>query len=71
MGILPLQRAQRFPILGNGRSVKLAWAAQDLNPAGAAGNAAAATADKGRAVLDASGRALAAVLQELAQLPAF
>jgi len=65
------QRAQRFPILGNGRSVKLAWAAQDLNPAGAAGNAAAATADKGRAVLDASGRALTAVLQEFAQLPAF
>jgi creatinine amidohydrolase len=64
-------RARDYPVIGNGRSVKLAWAAQDLNPAGAAGNAAAATADKGRAVLDASGRALAAVLQEFAQLPAF
>ena len=65
------QRARDYPVIGNGRSVKLAWAAQDLNPAGAAGNAAAATADKGRAVLDASGRALAALLQEFAQLPAF
>jgi creatinine amidohydrolase len=64
-------RARDYPVIGNGRSVKLAWAAQDLNPAGAAGNAAAATADKGRAVLDASGRALATVLQEFAQLPAF
>ena len=65
------QRARDFSIIGNGRSVKLAWAAQDLNPAGAAGNAAAATADKGRAVLDASGRALAELLAEFDSLPAF
>ena len=65
------QRARDFSIIGNGRSVKLAWAAQDLNPAGAAGNAAAATADKGRAVLEASGRALAELLAEFDSLPAF
>jgi creatinine amidohydrolase len=65
------QRARDYPVIGNGRSVKLAWAAQDLNPAGAAGNAAAATADKGRAVLDASGRALAELLAEFDSLPAF
>ncbi len=64
------QRAQHMPILGNGSSAKLAWATQDLNPHGAAGNALAATAEKGRAVLQASGQALAALLAEVDQLPA-
>lgn len=64
------QRAQRFEILGNGRSAKFAWQAQDLNPSGAAGNAAAATAENGRALLDAAGRALAKLLVEMDQLPA-
>jgi hypothetical protein len=32
------QRARDYPTLGNGRSAKLAWAAQDLNPEGAAGS---------------------------------
>ncbi|NCT99641.1 MAG: creatininase family protein [Comamonadaceae bacterium] len=63
------QRAQRFEILGNGRSAKFAWQAQDLNPVGAAGNAAAATAENGRALLDAAGRALARLLVEMDQLP--
>jgi creatinine amidohydrolase len=63
-------RAQRFPVLGNGKSAKLAWQMQDYNAAGAVGNAAAATADKGRAVVDAAGRALAALLAEVHQLPA-
>jgi len=63
------QRAQKFPILGNGRSAKLGWQMQDYNPAGAVGNAAAATAPQGRAVLDAAGRALARLLQEIDQLP--
>jgi creatinine amidohydrolase len=42
---------------------------QDYNRHGAAGNAAAATAAKGQALLDASGRALAQLLIELDQLP--
>ncbi len=63
-------RAQRFPILGNGKSAKLGWQMQDYNPAGAVGNAAAATAEKGRAVLEAAGRALAQTLAEIHQLPA-
>lgn len=63
------ERAARYPILGNGRSAKLGWAMQDYNAEGAAGNAAAATAEKGRAVLDAAGRQLALLLQEIAQLP--
>jgi creatinine amidohydrolase len=63
------QRAQRFDILGNGKSAKLGWQMQDYNPAGAVGNAAAASAYKGRAVLDAAGRALARLLAEIDQLP--
>jgi creatinine amidohydrolase len=63
-------RAERFPILGNGKSAKLGWQMQDYNLHGAAGNAAAATADKGQALLDASGRALAQLLSEIDQLPA-
>lgn len=62
-------RATQFEILGNGRSAKLGWQMQDYNAQGAVGNAAAATADKGRAVLDAAGRALARLLCEIDQLP--
>jgi len=63
-------RAQAFPILGNGRSAKLGWQMQDYNAAGAVGNAAAATADKGRAVVAASARSLAELLIEIDRLPA-
>ncbi len=62
-------RAEQYPILGNGRSAKLGWQMQDYNAAGAAGNAANATAAKGRAVIDAAGLQLALLLQELARLP--
>ena len=65
------RRAQRYPVLGDGQSAKLAWAVQDLNPLGAAGNAAAATADKGRAVLQASARVLAQLLAEACELEPF
>jgi creatinine amidohydrolase len=62
-------RAERFEILGNGKSAKLGWQMQDYNRHGAAGNAAAATVAKGQALLDASGRALAQLLGEIDQLP--
>ena len=62
-------RAERFAMLGNGKSAKLAWQMQDINANGAAGNAAAATADNGHALLDAAGRALAQLLKEIDQLP--
>lgn len=62
-------RARAFDILGNGRSARLAWQTQDLHPSGAVGNAAAATADKGHAVLQAAGRALAQLLAEIDRLP--
>ncbi len=63
-------RAAGFPILGNGRSAKLAWAAQDLNPEGAAGDASAARVEDGLVLVEATGRALAALLQEIDRLPA-
>ena len=63
------RRAENFAILGNGQSAKFAWAAQDLNPLGAAGHAAAATLEDGRALLQAAGRALAALLAEIDRLP--
>ena len=61
-------RASSFDILGNGKTAKFAWQMQDYNPAGAAGNAAAATVDKGNEVLDAAGRSLATLLSEIERL---
>jgi len=63
-------RAEKFAILGNGKSAKLGWQMQDYNPAGAVGNAAVATAANGQAVVDAAGRSLAKLLLEIDQLPA-
>ena len=63
------ERAQRFDILGNGKSAKLGWQMQDYHPAGAVGNAAAATADKGHAVVQAAGISLARLLAEIELLP--
>ena len=63
------ERAKKYPILGNGKSAKMGWQMQDYNAMGAAGNAAAATKEKGRAVLDAAGRSLAQLLGEIAALP--
>ena len=62
-------RAKLFSLLGDGQSAKLAWQMQDYNPCGAVGNAAAATAAKGHALLDAAGRSLAQLLGEIDQLP--
>jgi creatinine amidohydrolase len=63
------QRAQHYPLFGDGRSAKLAWHMGDLNAHGAAGNAAAARAEDGQAVVQAAGRALAQLLGEIADYP--
>ena len=63
------QRAAQYPILGNGRSAKLAWQMQDYHPQGAAGNATLADAATGQELVQAAGRSLAQLLQELSQLP--
>jgi len=62
-------RAERFEILGNGKSAKLGWHMQDYNPQGAAGNAAGATAAKGEALVRSAGEQLALLLKELVALP--
>ena len=58
-------RAEQFEILGNGRSAKMGWAIEDYNASGAVGNAAGATAEKGRLLVDASAKALVKLLGEL------
>ncbi len=63
------QRARDYAILGDGKTAKLAWQMQDYNAAGAVGNAAAATAEKGRTVIQAAGQSLAKLLAEVQQLP--
>ena len=63
------ERAQKFAILGNGRSAKMAWQMADYNAQGAAGNAQAATAEKGKRLVDSAAEQLALLLQELAQMP--
>jgi creatinine amidohydrolase len=62
-------RAAAYPILGNGSSAKLGWQMQDYNDDGAAGDAAAASAEKGRRVVEAAGRQLALLLHEFSALP--
>jgi creatinine amidohydrolase len=62
-------RAAQYPILGNGSSAKLGWQMQDYNPQGAAGNATAATAEKGLALIEAAGLQLAKLLAEVSALP--
>ena len=61
--------ARQFAILGDGRSSRFSWATQDLNPKGAAGNAGAATAEAGRAIIDHVASRFAALLAEVAAFP--
>lgn len=63
------ERAARYPILGNGKSAKLGWQTQDYNPQGAVGDASAATAEKGRMLIEAAARQLGLLLAELSRLP--
>lgn len=59
---------QSVPGLGLGGSpVSPGWLAQDLHPSGACGNASAATAEKGAALLDSAGRNFALFLAEFAR----
>jgi len=55
--------------LGLSPAGRLGWQAQDLHPAGAMGNAAAATPTKGHAFVDHAARELVTLLQEVAALP--
>ncbi|MEB2348500.1 MAG: creatininase family protein [Comamonadaceae bacterium] len=59
------ERAERYAILGNGRSAKMGWAIEDYHASGAVGDAASASADQGRQMVEAAGAALAQLLTEL------
>lgn len=50
-----------------GQAARPGWIIDDLNPAGACGNAAAATAEKGEALLSSAARNFAELLEELAR----
>jgi creatinine amidohydrolase len=64
------QRARACPVLGNGRSAKLAWQAQDLHPSGAVGDAAGACAADGACVLESAAASLCQLIKDIGQLPA-
>ncbi len=59
--------ADEQPLLGGG-AARFGWQTQDLNPAGAIGNAAAASAEKGRAIIDFVAGRLAQLLAEAGQM---
>ncbi len=59
----------RYSLLGLNPAGKLGWQMQDLNAAGAAGNAALATVEKGQAVLGHAARQLVKLLAEVQDLP--
>jgi creatinine amidohydrolase len=54
-----------FKWLSTQRPAPFAWAAQDLNPEGAVGDAKLATAEKGHAVIDHGARAFCELLHEV------
>ncbi|WP_229227898.1 creatininase family protein [Comamonas thiooxydans] len=62
-------RAGKYHFIGNGRSAKLGWAIEDYNPAGAVGNSAAATAERGAAMVHSSAEGLVRLLSEIHDLP--
>lgn len=66
-GSLGRRLAERGGLLGVEKPVGFGWMTQDLNPAGACGNAAAATAEKGGLLLAHLGERLAALLEEVAR----
>ena len=61
-------RAKRYAVLGDGKSAKFGWHMQDYNPQGAVGNAGAATAAKGEALVLGAGEQLALLMKELIAL---
>jgi len=61
------QRAADFALLGNGKSAKMGWMMQDYNPQGAAGNAGAATAEKGQLLVENAALQLLALISQISQ----
>jgi creatinine amidohydrolase len=61
--------AARGGLLGAEKPVGIGWMTQDLNPQGACGDATAASAERGRALLDHLATQLVQLLAEVAALP--
>ncbi len=60
-----VQMTKEFRWLSAGRPAPFAWAAQDLNPQGAIGDATLATAEKGKALIDHGARAFVELLADV------
>ncbi|MBA3598425.1 MAG: creatininase family protein [Methylibium sp.] len=58
--------AERAGMLGAEKPVGIGWMTQDLNPAGVCGNATAASAEKGAALVEHAAGRLVALLEEVA-----
>ncbi|MFN3846326.1 MAG: creatininase family protein, partial [Paracoccaceae bacterium] len=56
-------------LLGLGPAGKIGWQMQDMNAAGAAGDATKATAEKGQRALDHAARQIVTLLSEVHRLP--
>lgn len=64
------ERLERnFAHLGIGPGARLGWQAQDLNPAGAVGDAARATAETGQAIIDHVARELVRLFLDVHRYP--
>lgn len=61
--------AGEYDILSATGAAAFAWQAQDLHPTGAAGNAAAATAEQGHQVIDHTAARLVTLLREVDRAP--
>ena len=64
-GSVRLEAARSFEATAAGRAVPFAWEVQDLNPAGALGDATDADGERGRALIDAAARQFVDLLVEI------
>jgi creatinine amidohydrolase len=60
---------RNFSHVGLSAGVRLGWQAQDLNPAGAVGDAAAATAELGQRIIDHVADELVGLFDDVYRLP--
>jgi creatinine amidohydrolase len=66
---LTLTLDRDYPRLGKQGPARFAWAAQDLHPSGASGDAGEADAERGRLVLDHVARELVKLLDDVRRFP--
>lgn len=64
-----IELGKDYGLIGAHGRVPFSWLAQDLNPAGACGDATKANAERGRELVEQAARAFAAILEELDRMP--